>query len=45
VVDTEPDFYRHMNKARIYFMEGLKVLTEAEMEALKKGGPRQRNPG
>jgi hypothetical protein len=37
MVDTESAFFKHMRNARIEFLEGLKVLIEDRIEAMKKG--------
>jgi hypothetical protein len=37
MVDTESPFFKHMRNARIEFLEGLKVLIEDRIEAMKKG--------
>jgi len=37
VVDRESPFFKHMNNARIEFLEGVKALIDARIEAVKKG--------
>ncbi|MBN1841705.1 MAG: hypothetical protein JW883_05410 [Deltaproteobacteria bacterium] len=37
MVDRESPFFNHMNNARIEFLEGVKALIDARIEAVKKG--------
>lgn len=37
VVDRKSPFFEHMNNARIEFLEGIKSLIDAQIEAIKKG--------
>jgi hypothetical protein len=36
MVDKESPFYEHMNNARIEFLEGIKALLDARIQAMKK---------
>ena len=36
MVDRESPFFEHMNKARIEFLEGIKALVDARIQAMKK---------
>ena len=37
MVDRESPFFEHMNNARIEFLEGIKALVDARIQAMKKG--------
>ena len=37
LVDTESSFFEHMNNARVEFLEGIKALIDARIQAIKKG--------
>lgn len=36
MVDKESPFYEHMNNARMEFLEGIKALIDARIQAIKK---------
>ncbi len=36
MVDRKSAFFQHMNNARIEFLEGIKSLIDARIEAIKK---------
>jgi hypothetical protein len=36
MVDRESPFFEHMNNARIEFLEGIKALLDARIQAMKK---------
>jgi hypothetical protein len=37
LADTESPFFKHMNNARVEFLEGIKALIDARIQAIKKG--------
>lgn len=37
LVDTESSVFKHMNNARVEFLEGIKALIDARIQAIKKG--------
>jgi hypothetical protein len=37
LVDTESPVCEHMNNARVEFLEGIKALIDARIQAIKKG--------
>lgn len=37
MVDRESPFFEHMNNARVEFLEGIKALVDARIQAIKKG--------
>jgi hypothetical protein len=37
LVDTESPVFKHMNNARVEFLEGIKALIDARIQAIKKG--------
>lgn len=37
MADSKSPFFKHMNNARIEFLEGIKTLIDAQIEAAKKG--------
>lgn len=37
MADRKSPFFQHMNNARIEFLEGMKSLIDARIEAVKKG--------
>ena len=37
LVDTESPVFKHMNNARVEFLEGIKALIDARIKAIKKG--------
>jgi len=37
MVDKKSPFFEHMNNARVEFLEGIKVLLDARIQAMKKG--------
>ena len=37
MVDRESSFFKHMNNARIEFLEGIKALINQQIETIKKG--------
>jgi hypothetical protein len=36
LVDTESPVFKHMNNARVEFLEGIKALIDARIQAIKK---------
>jgi hypothetical protein len=37
LVDTESPVFKHMNNARVEFLEGIKALIDARIQTIKKG--------
>ena len=37
LVDTESPVFKHMNNARVEFLEGIKALIDARIQVIKKG--------